>query len=81
MRRGGDFFASYAGQWRHFLDAVRGDVPVECSARDGRQALEIALAAAASAPLGRPVALGSAPATRADSVAAVATRSGAGVGE
>src|SRR6185295_5109584 len=38
MRRGGDFFASYEGEWRHFTDAIRRDTPVECTLEDGRRA-------------------------------------------
>ncbi len=41
MRRGGDFFASYGAEWRHFADAIRHDTPVECTVDDGRRALEV----------------------------------------
>jgi myo-inositol 2-dehydrogenase/D-chiro-inositol 1-dehydrogenase len=52
---GGDFKASYRSQWRHFIDAIRNNTPVECTLADGRAALQIALAAAESATLRRPV--------------------------
>jgi predicted dehydrogenase len=45
LRRGGDYVASYAGQWRHFIDAITSDTPVASTLIDGRRALEIALAA------------------------------------
>lgn len=45
LRSGGDYVATYAGQWRHFADAIAHDTPVECTLADGRRALEIALAA------------------------------------
>ena len=55
LRRGGDFAASYRAEWQHFLDAIRRDVPVECTLEDGRWALQMTLAAVESACLGRPV--------------------------
>lgn len=45
MARGGVFDASYARQWRHFVDVVRRDAAPTCTVRDGRAALAIALAA------------------------------------
>ena len=57
IRRGGDFDASYDGEWRHFADAVRGGRAPTCSAADGRAALAIALAADRSRSLGEPVRL------------------------
>ena len=55
MRRGGDFLASYDAEWNHFLNAIHHDTPVECTLEDGRRALQIVLAAIASATLGRSV--------------------------
>jgi myo-inositol 2-dehydrogenase/D-chiro-inositol 1-dehydrogenase len=51
----GEFAASYRSEWRHFLDAIRRDVPVECTLEDGRRALQMTLAAVESASLGKPV--------------------------
>ena len=58
LRQGGDFKVSYREQWRHFRDAIQRDLPVECTLEDGRAALQIALAAAESATVGRPVQIG-----------------------
>jgi len=44
-RRGGDYVASYEGEWRHFIGAITLDSPVASTLTDGRRALEIALAA------------------------------------
>ncbi|HEY0404995.1 MAG TPA: Gfo/Idh/MocA family oxidoreductase [Pyrinomonadaceae bacterium] len=44
-RQGGDVPASYAEQWRHFIEAIALDSPVSCNLFDGRRALEVALAA------------------------------------
>lgn len=55
--RGGDYVDSYRQQWRHFIHAVRRDTPVECSVEDGSRAVQVMLAAAQSASLGRPVTL------------------------
>ncbi len=55
MRRGGEFLASYEAEWRHFVDAIRHDAPLECSVEDGRRALDVTLAAIASSSLGRAV--------------------------
>ena len=54
-RRGGDFMTSYVTQWSGFLQAIRDDTDPPCTLADGRRALQIALAAAQSAELGRPV--------------------------
>jgi predicted dehydrogenase len=48
MRRGGDFRVTYEEQWGHFADAVRRGAAPSPGLADGRAALEIALAAAAS---------------------------------
>ena len=53
--QGGDFLASYRAEWRHFIDCIRRDVPVECTLEDGRRALQVALAAMESASRGKPV--------------------------
>ena len=50
LARGGAFDAAYDRQWRHFADIVRRDLRSGCDARDGREALAIALAALADAP-------------------------------
>ena len=55
MRQGGDFIASYRAEWRHFIDAIQHGGPVGCTLEDGRQALEVVVAAVESAALGRPV--------------------------
>ena len=54
-RTGGDYVNSYAEEWRHFAEAVRGRARVGATLEDGRRALEIALAAAESARTGRAV--------------------------
>jgi predicted dehydrogenase len=54
-RRGGDYVNSYAEEWRHFAEAVRGRAEVGATLEDGRRALEIALAAAESSRTGRAV--------------------------
>jgi predicted dehydrogenase len=61
MWRGGDFLASYQAEWRHFLDAIQRDAPVECTLEDGRRALQIVLAAVESASRGHPVKVAQAP--------------------
>jgi myo-inositol 2-dehydrogenase/D-chiro-inositol 1-dehydrogenase len=61
LRRGGEFADSYRGEWRHFLDVIRRDVPMECTLEDGRWALQMTLAAVESASLGRPVKITQAP--------------------
>lgn len=53
--------ASYKAEWRHFADCVRRDQPVGCTVEDGRRALEVVLAAVASAASGHPVRIGEAP--------------------
>ena len=55
-RRLGDYGDSYKGAWRHLLDAIRTLQPVECTLADGREALRVALAAAASASADAPFA-------------------------
>jgi myo-inositol 2-dehydrogenase/D-chiro-inositol 1-dehydrogenase len=61
VRQGGDFVGSYRAEWRHFLDCIQHDTPVQCTLEDGRRALQVALAAAASASLRQPVKVAEAP--------------------
>lgn len=61
MRQGGDFGVSYQAEWQHFIDAIRQDRPVDSTLEDGRRALQVALAAMASAAWGRPVRVSQAP--------------------
>lgn len=60
-RFGGELHISYQDEWRHFLSAVRDGTPLECTLQDGRQALQVVLAATASASTGRPVQVKDAP--------------------
>lgn len=55
QRRGGDYLGSYREQWRHFCNVIRHDSPIRCTVADGRAALQVALAAVASAEEARPV--------------------------
>ncbi len=55
LRRGGDMLASFQAEWRHFVNAIRNNTPVECTLEDGRRALQVVLAATRSASWGRPV--------------------------
>ena len=57
----GDYGDSYQGAWRHLLDAIGSRQPLECTVEDGREALRVVLAAAASATSGRPVRVAAAP--------------------
>ena len=57
----GDYGNSYRGAWDHLLEAVRARRRPECTMEDGRAALRVALAAAASATEGRPVRVAAAP--------------------
>lgn len=56
-RYGGDYTESFRAMWSHFIQAIRNDSPVSCTLEDGRRALEITLAAIASADSGQPVRL------------------------
>lgn len=56
-RTGGEYVATYAAEWRHFVAAVRGEARPEPTLEDGRRALEIALAARESSRLRRAVSL------------------------
>jgi predicted dehydrogenase len=57
MKCGGEIFASYEAQWRHFLQCVRNGASVACSAEDGRRAVALAAAATESSLTGRPISL------------------------
>jgi myo-inositol 2-dehydrogenase / D-chiro-inositol 1-dehydrogenase len=61
-RRGGDYADSYRREWQHVVDVVRRGSAVECTIDDGLRALDIMLAASASAASGRaiPIVRGSA---------------------
>ena len=56
-RQGGDFVASYNTEWRHFIDSIQHNVPLECTLEDGKRALQVVLAAVDSVSLGKPVKL------------------------
>jgi myo-inositol 2-dehydrogenase/D-chiro-inositol 1-dehydrogenase len=55
IRQGGDYVVSYQAEWRHFIDSIQQDTPVESTLEDGRRALQVVLAAVESASLGQPV--------------------------
>jgi predicted dehydrogenase len=48
MRQLGDYGDSYRGEWQHLVEVARGATP-SCTLADGRAALEVVLAATASA--------------------------------
>ncbi|HYM13776.1 MAG TPA: Gfo/Idh/MocA family oxidoreductase, partial [Bryobacterales bacterium] len=54
-RQGGGFRSTYQAEWRHFLDAILHDGPVNSTFHDGRCAQQVLLAATASVLQGRPV--------------------------
>jgi predicted dehydrogenase len=58
---GGYFLSTYREEWRHFLNCILHDRPVESTLEDGRRALQVSLAAMASASHGQPVRVGQAP--------------------
>ncbi len=60
-RDGGDFFASYAAEWRHFIDCIQHDRDPGCTFEDGLRAAQIVMAALASASAGRAVKVAEAP--------------------
>lgn len=60
-RYGGDYNASFRAQWKHFIDCIQQDTPVECTLEDGRRALQVAFAAVESASVGQPVKVAQAP--------------------
>lgn len=55
--RGGEYTQAYVREWRHFADCVLRGAPAAATLDDGRAAVRIALAAAESITLGRPVLL------------------------
>ncbi len=55
LGQAGDFIASYRSEWRHFIDAIRKDTPIESTLGDGWRALQVVLAAVESSLLGLPV--------------------------
>lgn len=61
MRSLGDYGDSYAGEWRHLAASIRAGTGPTCSLADGREAVRVALAAAASATTGRAVRVADAP--------------------
>jgi predicted dehydrogenase len=60
-RYGGDLRASFRAEWKHFIDCIRQDKPLECTLEDGRRALQVALAALKAASSGEPVKVAEAP--------------------
>jgi predicted dehydrogenase len=63
LRPGGmnDYFASFVSEWQHFTECVRNETRPACTFVDGRRAVEVALAAAQSASLGKAVKVAEAP--------------------
>jgi predicted dehydrogenase len=61
FRRGGEYYASFIAQWRHFAESIRQDTPPGCTLEDGSHALQVALAAAESTTTGRSVRMKHAP--------------------
>ncbi|MBW1859312.1 MAG: Gfo/Idh/MocA family oxidoreductase [Deltaproteobacteria bacterium] len=58
-----DWAGAFCAEWMHFIEAVRGREEVGCTLVEGRQAVEIALAATESASTGVPVRVSAAPRT------------------
>ena len=50
-RHGGEYSISFRRMWQHFIDCVHHDRAVECSLKDGKKALQIALAVVKSASI------------------------------
>jgi len=63
LSRLGDYGDSYRGAWTHLLHTIRTAEPIECTLNDGREALRVVLAAAASATTHQTVRVDSAPPT------------------
>jgi len=61
MRSLGDYGDSYRGEWQHLVDCVRDGGMPGCTMLDGRAAMRVALAAAASASSGEAVRVDEAP--------------------
>jgi predicted dehydrogenase len=49
MHKSGDYRTSYRDQWRHFLDCVENDAPVQSTLEDGRRATAAMVASMAAA--------------------------------
>ena len=62
MRGLGDYGDSYRAQWQHMVDVAHGAGPA-CTLEDGRAALRVVLAVAASASRHEPVRVDRAPRT------------------
>ena len=60
-RAGGPYLASYRNEWRHFVDCIERDIPVQSTLDDGRRALQVVLAGAVSASRGETVKIADAP--------------------
>ncbi len=56
-KRGGEWQRSYIEQFKHFVQAIRTDKPIECGLQDGKRALAIALAAMQSTDTGSKVSI------------------------
>jgi predicted dehydrogenase len=61
LRTGGVWLEAFRAEWEDFLGAVREDRDPGCPLEEGRAAVEIALAAVASADRARPVRVSDAP--------------------
>jgi predicted dehydrogenase len=61
MRRLGDYGDSYRREWQHLVDAIRHNTPLASTLEDGRAALRVVQAAAASASRGEVVQIATAP--------------------
>lgn len=59
--QGGPYLAAFRAEWRHFIDCIKDDTPVGSTLEDGRRAMQVVLAALASASLGQPVKVDYAP--------------------
>ena len=57
LLHGGDVIASYRAEWRHFIEAIRNNAPVQGNLEDGRRAVRVTLAAVDSASSGQPIRL------------------------
>ena len=59
--KGGPYFAAYRAQWRNFIDCITHDRPVSTTLEEGRYALQVTMAATASASSGHPMKVQDAP--------------------
>jgi myo-inositol 2-dehydrogenase/D-chiro-inositol 1-dehydrogenase len=55
LRNGGEIFASYDAQWRHFYDCMRAGARIDCTIEDGRRAVELSVAAVESSQMKRSI--------------------------